>query len=94
MTVAVLPHVSSCSIVNAVIFEIPENGSDVAHLPALHSGFVVPSLGWLFSHKWGATWDGSASNPQRSHIADITVRPVTAANRARPTARALLRDCC
>lgn len=42
--------------VNAVLWELPENGSDVAHLPALHAGFIVPALGWAFSHWWDASW--------------------------------------
>lgn len=60
------------NIVNAVLFEIPENGSDVAHLPALHREFVIPSLTWAFSHQWAATWNGTPTGP-RSHVADITV---------------------
>lgn len=60
------------NIVDALIFEIPENGSDVAHLPELHGEFVIPSLRWALKHKWDATWEGSPNRPS-SHIADIRI---------------------
>ena len=50
-------HGLSEHIVRALLWEIPENGSDVAHLPALHSGFVMPSWSPLFGHAWSATWE-------------------------------------
>jgi hypothetical protein len=58
------------NIVNALLFEIPENGSDVAHLPALHNTFILDFLSPPLSHLWDASWRPSDS---RKHIADIEV---------------------
>jgi cholesterol 7-desaturase len=71
------------------MLEIPENGSDVAHLPALHAPFVLQWLRPVFSHFWEATWkpheekvaaDSSDKQQQNEgpkewgkHIADITI---------------------
>jgi cholesterol 7-dehydrogenase len=48
------------------------NGADVAHLSALHSGFVVPWLGWALSHTWAATWTARTAAGER-HLADIAI---------------------
>jgi cholesterol 7-desaturase len=42
--------------VNASFSEIPENGSDVAHLGQLHNTFIIGPLQWLFEHEWSASW--------------------------------------
>lgn len=60
------------NIINAHQLEIPENGSDVAHLPALHDKFVVPWLRWLLSHRWEATWTPRTA-PGERHLVDITI---------------------
>jgi len=43
--------------IRAHIQEIPENGSDIAHLNVLHTSFFLPSLSHLFRHEWQATWE-------------------------------------
>ena len=60
------------NIVPAHLLECPENGADVAHLPALHSPFVIPWLGWAFSHTWSATWTARVKAGER-HLADIVI---------------------
>ena len=57
--------------VPALIFELPENGADIAHLNALHNAFVVPALRRLLSHRWAATWEPDSEN---KHLANMTVR--------------------
>lgn len=71
------------NIVPAVLFEIPENGSDVAHLPALHAEFAIKSLAWLLAHDWDASWETNADRP--AHIVDIRVwEAITMCNRRLP----------
>jgi cholesterol 7-dehydrogenase len=60
------------NIVPALLLEIPENGSDVAHLPALHARFIVPGLRWAFSHNWAASWT-PRNAPGQGHIADVRI---------------------
>jgi len=60
------------NIVPALLLEIPENGSDVAHLPALHARFIVPGLRWAFSHNWAASWTPRKA-PGQGHIADVRI---------------------
>lgn len=60
------------NIINAHQLEIPENGSDVAHLPALHDKFVLPWLRWLLSHRWEATWTPRTA-PGERHLVDIAI---------------------
>lgn len=60
------------NVINAVLFEIPENGADVCHLAALHAEFIIPALYPFLSHKWAASWlEGSKATP---HLADIEVK--------------------
>eukprot|EP00696_Hemimastix_kukwesjijk_P015977 gnl/Hemi2/4270_TR1490_c0_g1_i1.p1 gnl/Hemi2/4270_TR1490_c0_g1~~gnl/Hemi2/4270_TR1490_c0_g1_i1.p1 ORF type:complete len:433 (+),score=136.40 gnl/Hemi2/4270_TR1490_c0_g1_i1:63-1361(+) len=54
--------------------EIPENGSDTAHLGILHQDFFLPSCG-LLGHGWQATWhpgdpdeEGKAPTGHLAHI--------------------------
>lgn len=61
------------NIVNAVLFEIPENGSDICHLHVLHREFIIPALYPMMSHKWDATWKSGEAKEGRGFIADITV---------------------
>ena len=60
------------NIVPAHLLECPENGADVAHLPALHAPFVIPWLGWALSHMWSATWVARSKAGER-HLADIVI---------------------
>jgi cholesterol 7-dehydrogenase len=50
------------------IQEIPENGSDVAHLGVLHVPFVVAWIPFL-SHRWTAQW--TAGEEPTEHISNI-----------------------
>jgi cholesterol 7-dehydrogenase len=62
-------HGSFENYVEAHIQEIPENGSDVAHLGVLHVPFALDK--WLpcISHKWTAEW--KAGEAPEDHIAHI-----------------------
>jgi cholesterol 7-dehydrogenase len=60
------------NIVPAHLLEMPENGADVAHLPALHAAFVVPGLSWALSHTWAATWTARSAAGEK-HLADIAI---------------------
>jgi len=57
--------------VEAHIQEIPENGSDIAHLGVLHVPFVYKWLQPFLSHKWSANW--TAGEAPEEHIANITL---------------------
>jgi len=61
-------HGSFENYVEAHIQEIPENGSDVAHLGVLHVPFII---GWIpfMSHHWTAVW--TAGEAPEEHIANI-----------------------
>ena len=52
-----MTHTVRCSLL-----EIPENGSDVAHLPALHGAFLLPSIRFL-GHAWTAAWTPRVASP-------------------------------
>lgn len=45
--------------VTAHIQELPENGADVNHLPALHEPFIVRWLQPLLKHDWSMAWEAS-----------------------------------
>jgi cholesterol 7-dehydrogenase len=63
-------HGMTENIVNAVLFEIPENGSDICHLNVLHKEFILPAMSPWLTHRWDASW---AENANKPHIADIKV---------------------
>lgn len=51
--------------------EIPENGADIAHLPQVHSRFLLfgreSSFEWI-KHEWDSQWSPDEKEP---HIARI-----------------------
>lgn len=59
------------NLVPCHLLEIPENGSDVAHLPALHAPLVIPLLRPLLRHKWEATWRPHSSDDGDNDDIDI-----------------------
>jgi len=61
-------HGSFENYVEAHIQEIPENGSDVAHLGVLHVPFVLKWLPFI-THKWSANW--TTGEAPEEHIARI-----------------------
>ena len=63
-------HGCSEHIVSALLFELPENGSDVGHLTALHTNFVIAALRPLLSHKWAASWRADEAQP---HLARLRI---------------------
>lgn len=56
------------NIVHAHINEIPENGSDAAHLNVLHQPFVVSQLQPVFDHLWTCSWEVDKDKPYSSKI--------------------------
>jgi len=64
-------HGCTENLVASILWENPENGADVAHLPVLHAEFIIPALYPLLSHKWSATW---AVRERAPHLADIMVK--------------------
>jgi cholesterol 7-desaturase len=81
--------------VDTVLWDIPENGSDVAHLPALHGAFIVPALARWFAHRWEASWTprprGTDGTPPASNggcafgpFVDIVIREEIAAAPSTP----------
>jgi cholesterol 7-dehydrogenase len=57
------------NVVHAHINEIPENGSDAAHLNVLHQPFVVDSMDAAgFQHTWTCTWEADKVQPHKSEI--------------------------
>jgi len=62
-------HGSFENHVEAHIQEIPENGSDVAHLGVLHVPFALNKWFPFISHKWSAEW--KAGEAPEDHIAHI-----------------------
>lgn len=57
------------NVVHAHINEIPENGSDAAHLNVLHQPFVVSQLQSAMDHAWTCTWEVNKDRPHTSQIA-------------------------
>jgi len=70
-------HGFSEHVVPALIYELPENGADIAHLTELHADFVVPALRGVFSHTWTGTW--APRGGDAPHLADLRVVQRTAA---------------
>jgi cholesterol 7-dehydrogenase len=64
-----IAHGSFENYVEAHIQEIPENGSDVAHLGVLHVPFALNKWLPFISHKWSAEW--KAGEAPEDHIAHI-----------------------
>jgi nitrite reductase/ring-hydroxylating ferredoxin subunit len=65
-------HGFSEHVVPALIYELPENGADIAHLTELHTAFVAAPLRPLFAHAWEGTWAPSA-DAATPHLADMRV---------------------
>lgn len=66
-------HGHAENMVNALIFELPENGADVAHLNIVHQSFVLGLLGKVgFEHSWTGAWDGDTSGPE-SHMTTVLI---------------------
>jgi nitrite reductase/ring-hydroxylating ferredoxin subunit len=63
-------HGMAENIVPAIIYELPENGADIAHLTALHSAFVVAALRPVLSHAWAGQWRPHATQP---HLARLSI---------------------
>lgn len=57
--------------VEAHIQEIPENGSDIAHLGVLHVPSALKNWFPFITHKWSANW--AAGEAPEAHIAHITL---------------------
>lgn len=54
--------------------EIPENGADIAHLPQVHSRFLLfgpetPATEWI-RHEWEPQWSPDENEP---HIARVKI---------------------
>jgi len=64
-----IAHGSFENYVEAHIQEIPENGSDVAHLGVLHVPFALNKWLPFISHRWSAEW--KAGEAPEDHIAHI-----------------------
>merc|ERR1712137_377125 len=58
--------------VSAHIQEIPENGSDVAHLNILHTDFVIHWLSRLITHTWTANWTPGKNDEKHLAKIDLT----------------------
>ena len=56
--------------VPALIYELPENGADIAHLTELHSAFVFAPLRRLLAHAWEGAWKPSETTP---HLAELDI---------------------
>eukprot|EP01095_Lingulamoeba_sp_RSL-Kostka_P014192 TRINITY_DN611_c3_g1_i1.p1 TRINITY_DN611_c3_g1~~TRINITY_DN611_c3_g1_i1.p1 ORF type:complete len:504 (-),score=140.15 TRINITY_DN611_c3_g1_i1:42-1553(-) len=58
--------------VSAHIQEIPENGSDVAHLNILHTDFVIHWLSKFITHTWTANWEPGKNDEKHLAKIDLT----------------------